>query len=257
MCLIPLYGIEKQGKSSCTCHEVETRHTREGVSSQRELAAHVLMRQATGLKRKDGIIMREVVQKVYKFNELEKKVQEKVLERERYAWVDEMGWEEWVYEDFEGTMYADHLFQVDEDSVSFSLYSQDAGAGFTGEFETAQAAINAALAFDLKGDINKASILVEIRENGEVRVSHNPWSNTSPRNWNTYIELLIDGVSMEEDEKYAPFVKALEEWKDEECSRLYTVLEKEYDYLTSDEYIIEQLTDENENYEFYADGTDF
>ena len=46
MCLIPLYGIEKQGKSSCTCREVETRHTREGVSSQREIAAHVLMRQA-------------------------------------------------------------------------------------------------------------------------------------------------------------------------------------------------------------------
>lgn len=36
--------------------------------------------------------MREVVQKVYKFNELEKKVQEKVLERKRYTWVDEMDW---------------------------------------------------------------------------------------------------------------------------------------------------------------------
>ena len=34
--------------------------------------------------------MREVVQKVYKFNELEKKVQEKVLERKRDTWVDGM-----------------------------------------------------------------------------------------------------------------------------------------------------------------------
>lgn len=154
-------------------------------------------------------------------------------------------------------MYADHLFGVDEDSVSFALYSQDEGAGFTGEFETAQAAINVALAFDLKGDVNKASILDEIREYGEVRVSHNAWSNTSPRNWNTYIELLIDGVPMEEDEKYAPFVKALEEWKDEECAKLYVMLEREYDYLTSDEYIIEQLMDEDENYEFLENGTDF
>ena len=32
--------------------------------------------------------MREVVQKVYKFNELEKNVQEKVLERYRYTFVD-------------------------------------------------------------------------------------------------------------------------------------------------------------------------
>lgn len=199
--------------------------------------------------------MREVVQKVYKFNELHKKVQEKVLERERYAWVDGSDWAEWICADFGDTMYADHFFRVDEDGVSFNLYSQDAGAGFTGEFETAQAAINVALAFDLKWDVNKASILDEIREYGEVRVSKLSYSNTNPRNWNTYIELLIDGVPMEEDEKYAPFVKALEEWKDEECSRLYTALEKEYDYLTSDEYVRQEL--EEGDYEFLADGTDF
>lgn len=201
--------------------------------------------------------MREVVQKVYKFEELEKKVQEEVLERYRYTWVDGMNWWAYTLEDFEATMYADHLFQMNEDSVSFALYSQNAGAGFTGEFETAQAAINVALAFDLKGDVNKASILDEIREHGEVRVSHNSWSNTSPRKWNTYIELLIDGVPMEEDEKYAPFVKALEEWKDEECARLYTALEEEYDYLTNDEYSIKQLMDKDEDYEFLENGTDF
>lgn len=199
--------------------------------------------------------MREVVQKVYKFNELERKVQKEVLEHERYAWVDAIDWYAYTLEDFGNTMYADHLFRVDEDGVSFALYSQGAGAGFTGEFETAQAAINVALAFNLRGDVNKASVLNEIREHGEVRVSHNSWSNTSPRKWNTYIELLIDGVPMEEDEKYAPFIKALEEWKDEECSRLYTALEEEYDYRTSDEYITEQLM--NEDYEFYADGTEY
>ena len=199
--------------------------------------------------------MREVVQKVYKFNELEKKVQEKVLERERYAYVDGMNWWAYMIEDFGNIMYADHLFCVDEDSVSFALYSQGAGAGFTGEFETAQAAINVALAFDLKGDVNKASILDEIREYGEVRVSHNSWSNTSPRKWNTYIELLIDGVPMEEDEKYAPFVNALEEWKDEECARLYENAQDAYEYYTCDNYIRTEL--EEGNYEFLADGTDF
>lgn len=35
------------------------------------------------------------------------------------------------------------------------------------------------------------------------------------------------------------------------------MLEGEYDYLTSDEYIIEQLMDEDENYEFLENGTDF
>lgn len=199
--------------------------------------------------------MREVVQKVYKFNELERKVQKEVLEHKRYAWVDAMDWYAYTLEDFGDTLYADHLFHVDEDGVSFALYSQDAGAGFTGEFETAQAAINVALAFDLRGDVNKASVLNEIREHGEVRVSNISWSHTDPRKWNTYIELLIDGVPMEEDEKYAPFIKALEKWKDEECSRLYTALEEECDYRTSDEYITEHLM--NEDYEFYADGTEY
>lgn len=56
--------------------------------------------------------MREVVQKVYKFNELEKKVQEEVLKRKRDTWVDGMNWWAYTLEDFESTMYADHLFQV-------------------------------------------------------------------------------------------------------------------------------------------------
>lgn len=33
--------------------------------------------------------------------------------------------------------------------------------------------------------------------------------------------------------------------------------EEEYDYLTSDEYIIEQLMDKDEDYEFLENGTDF
>ena len=37
--------------------------------------------------------MREVVQKVYKFNELEKKVQEEVIKRKRDTWVDGMNCE--------------------------------------------------------------------------------------------------------------------------------------------------------------------
>ena len=144
--------------------------------------------------------------------------------------------------------------EVDEDSVTFCVYDTEAGAGFTGEFKDAQAAINVATNFDTKGCI-KASVLDEIREYGEVRVSHNSWSNTIPRKWNTYIELLIDGIPMEEDEKYAPFIKALEEWKNEECERLYENAQADYDYYTCDNYIRTELAEGN--YEFLADGTDF
>ena len=47
--LLDCYGRKERLK-------VETRHTREGVSSQREMAAHVLMRQATGLKERTELL---------------------------------------------------------------------------------------------------------------------------------------------------------------------------------------------------------
>lgn len=198
--------------------------------------------------------MREVVQKVYKFNELESKVQEEVLERYRYTWVDSLDWGEYTSEDFVYTMFSDHGFDVDKDSVSFSMYDAEAGAGFTGEFETVQAAINVAENFDTKGCI-KSSVLDEIRNYGEVRVKQYSWNNSNPRAWNTYIELLIDGIPMEEDEKYAYFVDALEEWRKEECERLYENAEADYEYYTCDNYIRTELAEGN--YEFLADGTDF
>lgn len=195
--------------------------------------------------------MREVVQKVYKFEELEKKVQEEVLERYRYTWVDSLDWES---EDFTYTMFSDHRFDVDKDSVSFSMYDAEAGAGFTGEFETAQAAINVAKNFDTKGCI-KASVLDEIRKHAEVRVAKYSCTSANPRSWNTYIELLIDGIPMEEDEKYAYFIDALEEWRKEECERLYENAQAAYEYYTCDNYIRTELAEGN--YEFLADGTDF
>ena len=176
------------------------------------------------------------------------------MERYRYTWVDSLDWEEYTSEDFTDIMFSDHGFNVDKDSVSFSMYEAEAGAGFTGEFETAQMAINVAKNFDTKGCI-KASVLDEIRKYGEVRVAKYSWVSSNPRSWNTYIELLIDGIPMEEDEKYAYFIDALEEWRKEECERLYENAQADYEYYTCDNYIRTELAEGN--YEFLADGTDF
>lgn len=51
--------------------------------------------------------------------------------------------------------------------------------------------------------------------------------------------------------------KVLKRKRDTWVDGMDVMLEREYDYLTSDEYIIEQLMDEDENYEFYADGTEY
>ena len=198
--------------------------------------------------------MRVVVQKVYKFEELSTEVQTKVVDRYRYMYVDSVDWWNYTCEDFMYTLLHEYGFNADEDSVSFSLDDADKGAGFTGTFDIIEYAIKIAKHFDTEDDISD-DVLDEIRKYGEVRVSQNSWNCTAPREWNTYIELLIDGIPMEEDEKYAAFVDALESWRKEECQHLYENTQDAYEYYTCDNYIRTEL--EEENYEFLADGTDF
>lgn len=198
--------------------------------------------------------MREVVQKVYKFEELSKEVQTKVVDKYRYTFVDSSNWMEYTSEDFMYTLLHEYGFNVDEDSVSFSLYDVEEGAGFTGTFDIIEYAIKIAKRFATEDRISD-DVLDEIRKYGEIRVALNAWNNTNPRSWNTYIELRIDGIPMEEDEKYADFITALEEWRKEECARLYENAQDAYEYYTCDNYIRTELAEGN--YEFLADGTDF
>lgn len=198
--------------------------------------------------------MRVVVQKVYKFEELSKDVQTKVVDKYRYTFVDESNWSEYTSEDFMYTLLHEYGFNVDEDSVSFSLYDVEEGAGFTGTFDILEFAIKIAKHFDTEDHISD-DVLDEIRKYGEVRVAKYSWVSSNSRSWNTCIELLIDGIPREEDEKYAYFIDALEEWRKEECERLYENVQAAYEYYTCDNYIRTEL--EEGNYEFLADGTDF
>ena len=198
--------------------------------------------------------MREVVQKVYKFEELSKEVQTKVVNKYRYTFADSSNWTEYTSEDFMYTLLHEYGFNVDEDSVSFSLYDAAEGAGFTGTFDIIEYAIKIAKHFDTEDHISN-DVLDEIRQYGEVRVAKYSWISSNPRSWNTYIELLIDGIPMEEDEKYAYFIDSLEEWRKEECQHLYENAQDDYEYYTCDNYIRTELAEGN--YEFLADGMDF
>lgn len=198
--------------------------------------------------------MREVVQKVYKFEELSKDVQAKVVDKYRYTFVDSFNWGEYTSEDFMYTLLHEYGFNVDEDSVSFTLYDVAEGAGFTGTFDSIEYAIKIAKHFDTEDHISD-DVLAEIRKYGEVRVAKYSWASQAARDWNTYVELLIDGNPMEEDEKYDDFITALEEWRIEQCDSLYENAQAAYEYYTCDNYIRTEL--EEGNYEFLADGTDF
>lgn len=198
--------------------------------------------------------MREVVQKVYKFEELSKDVQAKVVDKYRYTFVDSFNWYEYTSEDFIYTLLHEYGFNVDEDSVSFTLYDVAEGAGFTGTFDSIEYAIKIAKHFDTEDHISD-DVLAEIRKYGEVRVAKYSGTSQAARDWNTYVELLIDGNPMEEDEKYDDFITALEEWRIEQCDSLYENAQADYEYYTCDNYIRTELAEGN--YEFLADGTDF
>ena len=198
--------------------------------------------------------MRLVVQKVYKFEELSTEVQTKVVDKNRYMYVESCDWWNYTCEDFMYTLLHEYGFNVDENSVSFSLYGAEKGAGFTGTFDIIEYAIKIAKHFDTENHISD-DVLDEIRKYGEVRVAKYSWTSQATRDWNTYVELLIDGNPMEEDEKYDDFITALEEWRIEQCDSLYENAQDAYEYYTCDNYIRTEL--EEGNYEFLADGTDF
>lgn len=196
--------------------------------------------------------MREITIKVYTFDELTKKAQEKIFERNRYKWCpDYYDAEHPTIREFVHTLTRQG-FAVNK--MTFSLY-YDLRGGFTGEFVNAQAAINAAFAHGLKENTISKDALNEIRENGVIAVSKKNRKIRPTYRLNTQITLLIDGTPMTGEEKYLPFVRALEEWKEKECREVYKKSEEDYRYYISDTFIKRMLL--TNGYEFYENGDEY
>lgn len=193
--------------------------------------------------------MREITIKVYTFDELTKEAQEKILERYRYKWIpDYYDAEHPTIRKFVHTLTRQG-FAVNK--MTFSLYC-DCRGGFTGEFVDTQAAINAAFAHGLKENTISKDALNEIRKSGVVAVSKKNRKIRPTYRSNTHITLLIDGTPMTGEEKYLPFVRALEEWKEEECWEVYNKAEEDYRYYISDTFIKKMIL--MNGYEFYENG---
>ena len=193
--------------------------------------------------------MREITIKVYTFDELTKEAQEKILERYRYKWIPD-------YYDAEHPTIREFVHTLTEqgftvNKMTFSLYC-DCRGGFTREFVDTQAAINAAFEHGLKENTISKDALNEIRKSGVVAVSKKNRKIRPTYRSNTHITLLIDGTPMTGEEKYLPFVRALEEWKEEKCWEVYKKTEEDYRYYISDTFIKRMLL--TNGYEFYENG---
>lgn len=182
--------------------------------------------------------MREVTIKVFQFNELTAKAQEKVLEKFRYINV-EHDWYEPVYEGFE-ELAAEYGIKVDDMSFS-GFYSQGDGASFTGEI------------VDFKKFAEKTGLkrLVPfskaIEYNLEMKITRVTYQYYHS---NTVEADIRDGGYYPHLSNLIDF--CLEEIKNKLCDKLYKDLENSYEELTSDEIVADTIR--ANNYEFTEGG---
>jgi hypothetical protein len=186
-----------------------------------------------------------------KFDELDERTQEKVLEKHGDINVDYDWW------DFSLEGWKEDLEKLGiyKPEISFSgFWNQGDGASFTGSLGS-----NEVITFlKEKKVLKKFRYLVDNirRSNLDISInfervsSHYSHENTCKTrlDWDVYGELNYDLVSSRANE----LEEYLEEWRLDTCHTIYKSLNDEYDYQTSREVVIETL--EANEYEFDEEG---
>lgn len=169
----------------------------------------------------------------YKFNELKETVQEKVLDRSRDI-NTEHDWYEFVIEEWKAKLKDIGFLNA---TISFSgFYSQGDGCSFSAELNLDKHLINE---FE---PLLKEDTCFICRENLYAR-DYRQWKYEQ----GNYLS------SPELDQLSDKFIEWLNEYKVDLEHEIYKSLEKEYEYLTSDEAIKETL--EINEYYFLENGT--
>ena len=216
--------------------------------------------------------MRTITKNLYSFNELSPEAQEHAIQKTR----DDEGylaydWWEFVYESFTEDMKA-HGITVEKMYFS-GFWSQGDGACFEGSIEIPESALIANITPDsLRQELitfhAKAKLsgrpLIELGYNAVVKHSGHYYHSHS-MGVTSYDNYSIGDYDAGDDEDLQAEALALidrlygqdfEDLADEICrdhaDDLYDRLEKEYEYLTSDEAVAEHLI--ANDYEFDEDG---
>jgi hypothetical protein len=184
--------------------------------------------------------------KTYTFDELKDEVKEKVLEKYRDINVDYYGWHDFIIDDWK--MKLEDLGYEDVKIYYTGFYSQGDGACF-------EANVN------IDKWIKKHKAGRKFRKLlSEVRAGYYAYIGIK-HNYSYYFSTSTDVVFEGESELSEKAYKQLEEmveWIKEEREQLgneiYRDLEKEYDYLLSDEAVIETI--KANDYAFLENGED-
>lgn len=217
--------------------------------------------------------------KTYDFEQLSKDAQENAIEKNRDINIDDDGWEDPTIEGFKEDMSE---YGISDIEVQYSgFWSQGDGASFTGEISNTKEFLAKALGLESNefvdmedgkyksGDDGLDSLIGDLAELGldsrdkikpedfyisieriSSRYSHENTVKISididePENW--------DGDFSKKAWQYLEEIEEkATEWLRSECNKLYRSLEKDYDYLTSDEAVRETLIENG--YEFDEGG---
>jgi hypothetical protein len=175
---------------------------------------------------------------VFTVEELEPKVQEKVLDKNRHNNTEDGFWSKWLLEDWKQKLANEGFI---EPEIHFSGFnSQGDGASF-------DAKINISFfTTQTEGEVLEAS---NVRYTIEKNSFANHYSHEKTRfvNW--------EADSCECSDIAERIAKKIENARLTLCKEIYASLEEEHDYQTSDEKIKEDLL--NNECLFLADGTPY
>ena len=206
--------------------------------------------------------MKTIELKLYKFDELSKDAQEKAIENNRDINVHD-DWHEFIKEDWINEEIPSRGFEATKIYYS-GFWSQGDGAmfeyrGITDELfnkflDTMLIGTEPLSPMRMKWLVNNIHTSVSGRHSGHYHhegcCSHSIyWEvDNGDLHWDTNFYKWLESFG----DDFEAFI--VEEYEDI-CQDLYRTLEKEYEYFTSDEQIIESLRENN--YDFTEDGDNY
>lgn len=203
-------------------------------------------------------MVRKVEIKVYNIDELCDKAKDKVLGEWRHCLTDCNWWDD-IYDEFNQVM--EYLgFDLDNDEPCFSGFaSQGDGASFTGHWWGKRMTRVGSFYEDINPAYFKCSELRTVADILEVLANKHLTGMVQRYNSRYCHENTMFCNLIEINDDIPQITKTQESLFDTACKQLakllYKALEKEYEYLTSDECLIEHLM--ANDYEFTAFGKAF
>ena len=192
---------------------------------------------------------------VYKFEELTKEVQEKVIDRDRYYEVNEENfWSECIIEYWQEKL--ENIGFINSKIYFSGFSSQGDGACFDA---TVDLQVISNIMFYNSTDYKEARLWRSINiaayndriENPTIYTINHHYSHENTRRINSPDIYLQECFFVDDIEN--AIVEHLESLRYRLCIEIYRELEKEYDYLTSDDYVRSYYS-ENQDIEFTQDG---